>query len=130
MSPELLAAALEDHRDELTGFCLKRGGILLRFETAEDLAQGVLTVALERMGDVEFRGDRELRAWLFTIAHGYLANRRAHWSALKRRSGDLLRITFRPADTPGKNSQGGPGCRGARCDRRTDSSYNPAILPP
>ena len=86
MNRDEFAAALADQRDELIGFCLKRGGRLLRFETAEDLAQGVHAAALERVDGVEFRSDRELRAWIYTVARGYLANRQEHWAALKRRS--------------------------------------------
>lgn len=75
------------------------GRSLLRLEGADDLAQGVCHRALERGRAFEFRSEPEFRAWIFRVARGYLADRREHWSARKRRPARLLRLTAAGTDT-------------------------------
>jgi RNA polymerase sigma factor (sigma-70 family) len=96
MSDGAFARRLESHHPRLVAWCRRHGGRVLRFETAEDLAQGAQLAAVARAGGFELRTDEELEAWLFRVARGHLADRRAYWSALKRRSGRLLRITAAP----------------------------------
>ncbi len=92
------AERLAARHEQLVRYCLRHGGRLLRFETAEDLAQGVQLAALRRAARFELRSEGELDAWLFTLARGHLADRLRHWSRLKRRSGALLRITAADVD--------------------------------
>jgi RNA polymerase sigma factor (sigma-70 family) len=89
---DLLAARHED----LVRYCLRHAGASLRFESAEDLAQGVHLVALARREKFDLRSESEFDAWLFRLARGHLSDRRIYWSALKRRGGRLLRITASP----------------------------------
>jgi hypothetical protein len=87
-------------RDTLDAFVRKRAGkLLLRLETAEDLAQGVCAHLLARAEAPEQREEAALRAWLFKVSDRWLADRRDHWTALKRRGGDVLRLTFGDTDS-------------------------------
>ena len=92
MTPTL-AELLASRHETLVRYCLRHAGRLLRFETAEDLAQGVQLAALKRERRFELRSEGEFEAWLFTLARGYLTDRLRYWSRLKRHSGVLLRIT-------------------------------------
>jgi len=86
---ELLAEA----HPALVTWIERRMGRLARFETAEDLAQGVALRAVDRGESFEWRGRREAYAWLLRVARGYLVDRHAYWLALRRNPGALLRIT-------------------------------------
>lgn len=108
MIPADLAPLLEDRRGDLVRYCQKQAGRVLRYETAEDLAQGIHLAALQRAPGLEYRSDDEFAAWLFTVARGYLADRRDYWYALKRRCGNLLRITVGAASTPDPRAVGEP----------------------
>ena len=84
---------LVELRGELVGFLHKEAGpVLRRFETAEDLYQGVASKALEAQNRFEYRTPGEARAWLYRIARNHIADRYKHWLALKRRSGQVLRF--------------------------------------
>ena len=87
------ADLLTTRHEVLVRYCLRHAGRLLRYETAEDLAQGVQLAALKRAERFEVRSEREFEAWLFTLARGCLIDRYRYWSRLRRRSGSLLRIT-------------------------------------
>jgi RNA polymerase sigma factor (sigma-70 family) len=107
------------HRPDMLAFVTKEARGLLRFESAEDLTQGVHLRALERGGGFEYRGDTEFFAWVYRLARTYLADRRSHWSALKRRSGRLLRLTAGVGDSLGAvgeppGSRTGPSTFAAR----------------
>jgi RNA polymerase sigma factor (sigma-70 family) len=95
-----LADLVARHVPELTAFAERHAGRrLLAIETKDDLAQGVCQRALERGGGFEFRSEPEFRAWLFQVARRYLADRREHWSARKRRPARLLRLTATGSET-------------------------------
>lgn len=80
-------------RDALAGFVRKRAGrLLLRLETAEDLAQGICAHLLERGARPHDGEEAAQRAWLYTASERWLSDRRDHWSALKRRGGEVLRL--------------------------------------
>jgi len=96
--PEV-AALLEESRPELVGFVVREARGLLRFESAEDLVQAIHLRAVEKSGRLDFRGREPFFAWLHTLARNHLSDRRAHWGALKRCSGRLLRYTAGAADT-------------------------------
>jgi len=87
--PELLV----QHRVHLLRFVERRAGPVLRFETADDLVQGVHLHALEHKHKFEYRGVEPFLAWLHEVARRYVGDRRDHWSALKRRPAQLFRLT-------------------------------------
>lgn len=66
---------------------------LLRFESVEDLVQGVAARALASAASFEYRDDRQARAWLLTLARRHVADRHDYWSALRRNAGKVLRLT-------------------------------------
>lgn len=99
MSAEALPTLLAQRGDEVLRFARRRAGRLLRYEAAEDLAQGIRARALERGRDFEFRSENEFLSWLYTVARTYLADRRSYWTALKRRPARLLRLTWADTDT-------------------------------
>jgi DNA-directed RNA polymerase specialized sigma24 family protein len=94
-----LAELLVQSRDDLRAFVRKRAAGLLRFETAEDLVQAIHLRALERAAGFAYQGREPFFGWLYTVARQHLADRHAHWSALKRRSGKLLRLTAGVSET-------------------------------
>ena len=103
-----LARLLVEHRERLVRFLQKHAGRLLRYETVEDLAQGIHLRALDRGGTFRFEGEDRFLGWLFTLARSYVADRRIHWGALKRQSGRLLRITQSPEATSDPRAVGEP----------------------
>jgi RNA polymerase sigma factor (sigma-70 family) len=114
-----LADLLVRHRRQLVGWLEREAGPpLLRFETAEDLAQGVHQEALRAAERLEWRGEEAFLAWLFQIARRHLSNRRDHWFALKRNGAGILRLTW---------SGEGDGARGAAVSL-ADTSTGPATF--
>lgn len=82
---------LQREAEALLRYLERAAGGLLRYESAEDLAQGLSCELLARPSGFEARDASSDRAWLFTAARAHLVDRRRHWSALKRGSGLLLR---------------------------------------
>jgi RNA polymerase sigma factor (sigma-70 family) len=93
--PEL-ASLLVAWRADLLAFVERHAGGLLRFETAEDLVQGIHVRALDRGRDFRYEGEKPFLAWMHTLARGYIVDRRAHWGAMKRGTSRLLRLTASP----------------------------------
>jgi RNA polymerase sigma factor (sigma-70 family) len=93
MSPEPLTRLLAECRPDLVRYVERHAGAVLRYETAEDLVQGVHVLAIERAHGFSFRSRKETLAWVYVVARGYLRNRREHWGARKRRPDALLRLT-------------------------------------
>ncbi|MBK6939584.1 MAG: sigma-70 family RNA polymerase sigma factor [Planctomycetes bacterium] len=91
-----LAAWLEQHRARLRAFVAAEAKSLLRFESEDDLVQGVHAHALRVAERLEWRGEREFLHWLFTLARQHLTDRRRHWFALRRDGGSVLRLTASP----------------------------------
>jgi len=89
-----LARLLDRHRGALVRFVERQGSGLLRFETAEDLVQGVHLRAVEIADRFEYRSDKEFFAWIAKIARHHIASRHEYWSALRRNAGKVLRITL------------------------------------
>jgi DNA-directed RNA polymerase specialized sigma24 family protein len=58
------------------------------------LVQGVCEHALRVAERFEFRGDERFVAWLLEIGRQHLADRHRYWSALKRGSARVLRLTW------------------------------------
>jgi len=98
-SPEELQERVVDQQTLLHALVRSEAGSLLRFETVDDLVQGVHVRVMERGQTFQDRGEAPFKAWLRQVARSYLADRRIHWSALKRRSGDVLRYTSGVRDT-------------------------------
>jgi RNA polymerase sigma factor (sigma-70 family) len=94
-----LARLLERHRGALVRLVERHGSGLLRYETAEDLVQGVHLRAIEIADRFEYRGDKEFFAWIAKIARHHIANRHEYWSAMRRNAGKLLRITLDRSQT-------------------------------
>jgi RNA polymerase sigma factor (sigma-70 family) len=67
---------------------------LLRFESAEDLAQGATVRALEAAPRYTHRDEAGFVGWLVTIARAYVADRNDWWKARKRQAGPALRLAL------------------------------------
>ncbi len=88
-----LGGWLGEELELLSDFVRRRAGrLLLRLETADDLAQGICAHLLERDARPSEGNEAAQRAWLFTAGERWLADRRDHWLALKRRGGEVLRL--------------------------------------
>lgn len=81
------------HDRDLRRYLERRAGWLVRFETPEDLAQGLHLRALEQEAHFVYQGREPFFAWVHTLMDQHLAARRKHWMALKRRPRALLRLT-------------------------------------
>lgn len=106
--PARLPELLVRYRVDLLRFVERRAGPLLRFETPDDLVQGIHLRALEHQDRFEYRGREPFLGWLHELARNYLSKRRAHWSALKRRPAGLFRLT-RAEGTGGVAEPAGAG---------------------
>ena len=90
-----LSSLLVQYRPELLAFAQREAGVpLLRFESADDLVQGIHQEALGAADRFEWRSEMEFLGWVFTIARRCLSARRAYWFALKRNCGKVLRLTW------------------------------------
>ena len=78
-----LAALYQRHYDEVLAYCTRRVGLF----DAEDATADVFAVACRRVDDI---APENVRAWLFGVARGVLANR---WRASRRRSRLLERVS-------------------------------------
>ena len=94
MSAPELPELLEEFRDDLLRFAQSHAGRLVRYESPEDLLQGIHVRALERGGEFEYRGREPFLAWLYSVARSYITDRHVYWAALKRRPAALLRLTW------------------------------------
>jgi len=95
--PELLIR----FRPDLLRFVERHAGPVLRFETAEDLVQGVHLRALEYGDTFTYRGREPFLKWIHEVARNHIGTRRAHWAALKRNPAALLRLTLGAGSDPG-----------------------------
>jgi len=103
-----LSALLERNRARLVGFVRGEGKQVLRFESEDDLVQGIHVHALAVEEHFEYRSDNEFIAWLFTVARQHIVNRQRYWSAARRDGGNMLRVT-----SGGGNSSVSSGIRPA-----------------
>ncbi len=97
----MLSELLVRHRLEMVRYIERHAGPLLRYETAEDLWQGVCLEALRGQERFTYRGREPFFAWIHTLTRRHLRARRDHWNALKRRPGRLLRLTEGATSDPG-----------------------------
>ena len=89
-----LGELLGSHRAMLERFLREHGAGLLRYESVDDLVQGVHLRALQGGAAFEYRSAPEFRAWLFAVARRHIADRHDHWLAQKRGAGRVLRYTL------------------------------------
>jgi RNA polymerase sigma factor (sigma-70 family) len=101
MTAPTLAALLEEFRIDLHSYVTRHAGWLLRYEAQEDLLQGVHVRILE--SEFRYEGRKPFLKWLYIVARTYLADRADYWSALKRQSAKLVRLTrgATPSSDPG-----------------------------
>ena len=92
-----LEALLERQRSALHALVEREASGVLRFEAPEDLVQGIMIRALGSR--FEYRDEIQAQAWLRVLARRHIADRHAHWSALRRGSGKVLRLTWSDAST-------------------------------
>ena len=92
MSDPKLSELLVSHRDDLSRFVARHAGRILRFESADDLVQGIHVRALARATEFRYRGREPFCAWMYTIARSHIADRHAYWAALRRRPARLVRL--------------------------------------
>ncbi len=99
-----LDEALVRYQPQLTGYIRQQRGLrLARFETVEDLVQGVMCDALKQRERFVWRGPARFQSWLQTVARHHLINRAEYWTALRRDSRRLIRFIereSRPFDPP------------------------------
>lgn len=93
-----LEQLLVQHHQAIVDFMAREARGLLRFESVEDLAQGLCVRALGR-SEFEYRSEREFFGWLWTLARRHVADRQNYWAAMKRGAGPAMRITSSPRST-------------------------------
>lgn len=97
--PTILEALLERHRPRLAAFLARNGANLLRWESVEDLVQDVHLRALRASPRFDYQGEEAFVGWLLLLARNHCADRFEYWRALKRNSGDVLRLTLGAGET-------------------------------
>ncbi len=80
-------ALYEDHAAEIHAYCLRR----LPAADAGDAVAEIFTVAWRRLDQID---DGSMRAWLYGVARGVLAN---HWRSSRRRDRLRLRLANAPS---------------------------------
>ncbi|MAG56579.1 MAG: hypothetical protein CMJ83_09840 [Planctomycetes bacterium] len=127
---------LLDRRAFLGRWIRKEASGLLRFETEEDLVQGICQRALARADAFTYDGEDAFVGWLLTLARRHVADRHDYWSALKRGSSRVLRLTW-GGSTPGDplanivpvDTVTGPGTFAARKEALVHLSRALSALP-
>jgi RNA polymerase sigma factor (sigma-70 family) len=104
-----LAELLVRHRMLVVRWMERHATALLRYESAEDLAQHVALRALEGASRYEHRGEKEFVGWVLALARQVVSDRAAWWGALKRDAGPVLRLTQGGGSRPGGAAE--PGAR-------------------
>ncbi|HVR72972.1 MAG TPA: sigma-70 family RNA polymerase sigma factor [Planctomycetota bacterium] len=107
-----LDALLERHRASLLRAVERRASGLLRFESAEDLVQGIHLRALRVADRLEYRGEKAFYGWLLKVAQQHIADRHEYWSARKRDGGRMLRITACGTFSSSKTGAVSPAAQG------------------
>ena len=132
-----LESLLVQHDTTLLVFLGHEASGLLRFESLEDLAQGVHLRALGRRDSFHFLGEQPFLAWLRAIARHHIADRHEHWSAIKRHSGKVVRYTLSGSHTDDSwgallpaDSRSGPGTFASRRELLILVSRALGLLPP
>ncbi len=127
-----LTDLLVTYREDLVAYLGREAGGLLRFESADDLAQAVHMRLFEGAEGFEYRGEKAFLALLHKVARAVVADRHDYWSAMKRGSGRILRITTRLTGNPvGQLPAGatGPATFASRRELLVLSARALAVLP-
>lgn len=103
-----LEELLTRHRETLVRYFRKHGAYLRRYEASEDLVQGVHLHAVRHRDKFDYRGEPQFVAWLLRLARQHLADRIAHWKALKRDAGPMMRLSFSGTGLEPAGSRTGP----------------------
>ena len=92
-----MTEALREHltrfHGELLAYVRRHAGRLLRYESDEDLMQEVHLRALQAGPRYRHDGREPFLKWIHAVVRSVLADRHAHWGALRRRPAALLRLT-------------------------------------
>ncbi len=126
------------HEPALAALIRREAGVaLLRFDTPDDLLQGVRYETIRSAPSLEWRGDAAFAAWLFEIARRHLSARRDYWFARKRNPGAILRLTMTnpsgdaPLERPGlADTATGPATFAQRRDLLVRAARATALLLP
>lgn len=94
MSDPSLDTLLVTHEPTLRRLVRREARGLLRFESEDDLIQGIVSRALGAAATFEWEGEAPFVAWLLTIGRRHVADRHDWWRALKRGSTRVLRLTW------------------------------------
>jgi RNA polymerase sigma factor (sigma-70 family) len=103
--PPTFARLLDRHRGLLVRWSQVHGAGLLRYESAEDLAQGATLRALQASARYVHRSEEGFVGWLVEIARAHVADRWDWWRARKRHAGRALRLALGSGTT---SSDGAP----------------------
>ncbi|MCB9880998.1 MAG: sigma-70 family RNA polymerase sigma factor [Planctomycetes bacterium] len=87
-----LEQLFDRERAALLALVAREGGGLLRFESVDDVVQGIAMRALS--SDFEYVDDVRAAAWLRVVARRHIVDRLDYWRALRRGSGRVLRLTW------------------------------------
>lgn len=124
-----LATLLDRHRPRLVRWFERKGRGLARFESPEDLAQGVHLHAIHHEDRFTYQGEEAFVGWLLKLAGQHLARRIEHWTALKRDAGPMLRISFDRGIDPTAR-QTGPVTRAEKNEQLDVAALAMEGLPP
>lgn len=93
--PHSISNLIIDHRIMVESIVRREAGIvLLRFESLDDLVQGVAQEAVRSTGAFQYEGYDAFVGWITVLARRFLSGRRDYWLAHKRNPGQILRLTF------------------------------------
>lgn len=92
----MIEELLQREHSRLRALVEHEAGRSLRYESVDDLVQGIAMRALR--SDFEYVDDARAIAWLKLVARRFLKDRHAYWSAMRRASGQALRLTM--SDVP------------------------------
>ncbi|GMV25822.1 MAG: hypothetical protein AMXMBFR58_18530 [Phycisphaerae bacterium] len=104
--PRDMPSLLADHRTAVEAIVRREAGVvLLRFESFDDLMQGVAQEAIRAAPGFQWNGPEAFHAWIALLARRFLSGRREYWLAHKRNPGRIFRLTItgeggQPLDRP------------------------------
>jgi len=88
-----LIKLLIQHRDQLERAVVKKAAGLLRFESANDLVQGIHLHALRVEEKFQYNNDQAFRGWLMKLAEQHIADRYRYWNAKKRKAECVIALS-------------------------------------
>jgi RNA polymerase sigma factor (sigma-70 family) len=124
-----LADLLVRHRALLVRWMDRHATGLLRFESAEDLAQGVTVAALEGKHRYEHRSEKAFVGWILAVARQVVSDRAAWWRALKRDAVPVLALATGDTSSEPAAQRTGPATAADRRERIDLAARLLAALP-